>query len=58
LNPKIEVIKGKMVTENDFEKFRYKIKQFVEAHKVVNASTAIGSNTAGVGIIVATILYE
>ena len=47
-----------MVTENDFEKFRYKIKQFVEAHKVVNASTAIGSNTAGVGIIVATILYE
>jgi hypothetical protein len=55
---KIEVIKGKMVTGAKFERFRDEIKQFAETHNVVNVSTAIGGNMAGVDTIVATILYE
>jgi hypothetical protein len=58
MNLKIEVIKGKIVTGNDFEKFRRELKQFAEAHKVVNVSTAIGSSMAEASTIVATILYE
>ena len=57
MNLKIEVIKGKIVTGNDFEKFRRELKQFSEAHKVVSVLTAIGS-MAEASTIVATILYE
>jgi hypothetical protein len=46
MNPKIEVIKGRMITEVDFEKFRHELKQFAEAHKVLNVSIAITATIA------------
>jgi hypothetical protein len=52
---KIEVIKGKVRTENDFEKFRRELNQFAKAHKVVNISTTMDTQRR---IIYATILYE
>ena len=55
---KIEAIKGKMVTENDFEKFRKELKGFAETYNIKSVSTAIGSSMAGASTIVATILYE
>jgi hypothetical protein len=48
MNPKIEVIKGNILTEHGFEEFSQELKQFAEAHKVVNVSIAV----------IATILYE
>jgi hypothetical protein len=45
------------ITEKDFEKFRNKVKQFAETHKVVNISTAIASGSIhGGNAITATIL--
>ena len=46
MNPKIEVMKGRMITEVDFEKFRYELKQFAEARKVLNVSIAVTATTA------------
>jgi hypothetical protein len=60
MNPKIEVIKGNIVTEQGFEEFRQNLKQFAEAHKVVNVSIAVIARLAAGGAegVIATILYE
>jgi hypothetical protein len=59
MNPKIEVIEGALISDKDVEKFRHKMKQFAEVHKVINVSTAMTSGSRyGGPAIVATILYE
>jgi hypothetical protein len=60
MNPKIEVIKRNILTENGFEEFSQELKQFAEAHKVVNVSIAVVAKLAagGAEAVIATILYE
>jgi hypothetical protein len=60
MNPRIEVIKGNIITEQGFEEFRQKLNQFAEAHKVVNVSIAVVARLAAGGAegIIATVLYE
>ena len=55
MNPQIEVIKGKVGLDKHLEKFRNELKQFAEAHKVINVSTTV--DIQGL-VIYATILYE
>ena len=60
MNPKIEVMKGNIVTEQGFEEFRQNLKHFAEAHKIVNVSIAVIARLAAGGAegVIATILYE
>ena len=60
MNPKIEVLKGNIITEQGFEEFRQKLNQFAEAHKVVNVSIAVVARLAAGGAegVIVTVLYE
>jgi hypothetical protein len=60
MNPRIEVIKGNIITEQGFEEFRQKLNQFAENHKVVNVSIAVVARLAAGGAegVIATVLYE
>ena len=55
MNPKIEIIKGKVGIDKHFEKFRHELKQFAETHRIVNISTTLDVQD---GTLFATILYE
>ena len=60
MNPKIEVLKGNIITEQGFEEFRQKLNQFAEAHKVVNVSIAVVARLAAGGAegVIVTVIYE
>jgi hypothetical protein len=55
MNPKIEVIESKLRSGTDLDGFRLKLKEFAQAHKLINVSTTM--DTQGL-VIYATILYE
>jgi hypothetical protein len=55
MNPKIEVIKLKVGSDKDLEKYRYEMKKFAETHKIVSVITAMDIQAL---VIYATILYE
>jgi hypothetical protein len=55
MNPKIEVIKSKVGSDKDLEKYGYKMKQFADTHKIVNILTTMDIQ----GLVsYATILYK
>jgi hypothetical protein len=58
MNPKIEVMKWRMITDEDLEKYRSALKQFAEAHKIANVSTTVSSTGNGASQMFVTILYE
>jgi hypothetical protein len=55
MNPQTEIMKGKVGLDKHLEKFRYELRQFAEAHKVVNVSTSYDPQD---GMMFATFLYE
>ena len=55
MNPKIEVIESKLRRGTDLDKYRLKLEEFAQIHRVINVSTTM--DTQGL-VIYATILYE